>query len=279
MRFANKVVALSLATVAGPLLAIAAHQIGNGASYGSADRDDGDGVIVGSVNPTPQNCYTDANGENWCDVFGPGSGGSSGGGGGSGGGTGCPSGTSPHVQLGCETGGGSGGDPPPPEPCLREQIAAAQAQNQLSQYSPTARALMQAAIASGTKLQLIRASNSGLGRQTEYDPSANVIYWDPFQGARGFNSDNSLYVLAPIMILAHELVHAGNRHDPRFLHRASEPLVMPIANQIAREMNASPHGSNYATFRDNHDATSLFYTESSTSAVQRDDRPSCSLIE
>ena len=59
------------------------------------------------------------------------------------------------------------------------------------------------------------------------------------------------------MILAHELVHAGNAGNPAYHLNPSEPLVMAIANQIAQEMNAAT-GSTYDTTRDSHEGPGAF---------------------
>jgi hypothetical protein len=77
------------------------------------------------------------------------------------------------------------------------------------------------------------------------------------------------------MILAHELVHAGNIENPAYQTHASEPIVMPIANQIALEMNKAL-GSNYSTTRDNHGGPVVrYYTHSSTSQAISIVRPGC----
>jgi hypothetical protein len=94
-------------------------------------------------------------------------------------------------------------------------------------------------------------------------PAIRQITWDPYLIAEGINSDGSIYKLSPIIALAHELIHAAHPDDPAYQAHDSEPLVRPIENQIAAELNASL-GKSY-TMRDTHERRRLYYTDSSTS--------------
>ncbi|HEY0012451.1 MAG TPA: hypothetical protein VGB79_06310 [Allosphingosinicella sp.] len=157
--------------------------------------------------------------------------------------------------------------------CPVEKAAATDSLQSLYDNSPTARALIEAAVAAGVDLNLFTAHTSGSGAQPRFKDG--VIHWDPFFAISGTNTDGSEYTLTPIMILAHELVHAGNAGNPAYQLNPSEPLVMTIANQIAREMNAAT-GSNYDTTRDSHEGPERFYTVSSTSETPAIARPGCS---
>jgi hypothetical protein len=133
-----------------------------------------------------------------------------------------------------------------------ERAAADYALALLYKYSPTAHELIDTIVANGTKLNLITASLGGLGGQDIFSIPQNQILWDPFMAVQGRNLDGSLYTESPLMLLAHELVHAGHPSDSAYQGPESETLVMQIANSIAAEMNAAT-GSNYDTTRDNHD--------------------------
>lgn len=127
--------------------------------------------------------------------------------------------------------------------------------------------------ASGTNLNLIAASLVDVGPQASFDAGNNQVLWDPFVYVEGANSDGYTYKLAPIMVLAHELVHAGNASNPAYQTPSSEALVMQIANQIAKEMNSAT-GSNYETKRDSHEGKT-YNTTSPTSTIFSISRPGC----
>lgn len=74
------------------------------------------------------------------------------------------------------------------------------------------------------------------------------------------------------MILAHELVHAGS---PGLAGPSTEALVILIANQIAREMNAAAGDQKYDTSRDNHNRNGMYNSVSSTSSTYTLVRPGC----
>jgi len=98
--------------------------------------------------------------------------------------------------------------------CPVEQSASERSLDLLYNNSATARALIDAMAANGTVLNLITAHLSGVGAQARFDPPTNQVLWDPFLVALGNNTDGSPYTMAPIMVLAHELVHAGHAGDP-----------------------------------------------------------------
>ena len=184
------------------------------------------------------------------------------------------SGAEPHPTL---VPGGDGGSSAVLElfdACAVERSAAETALNLLYGNSPTARALIDAMVANGTGLNLITASLSGSGAQARFDTSTNQVLWDPFVYVQGSNVDGSTYTLAPIMVLAHEIVHAGHAGDPAYQGHGSESLVMQIANQIAAELNAATR-STYDTTRDSHERTGLYNTTSPTSITFSLVRPGC----
>lgn len=159
--------------------------------------------------------------------------------------------------------------------CPAAQAAAKEALNLLYNNSATARGLIDTLVTNGTDLNLFRQNLTG-GGSSRYDEmfGNNHILWDPFVVIQGENSDGSLWTLAPIMVLAHELVHAAHRGDPTWQGHGSEHLVIPIANQIAAEMNAAT-GSSYGTTRDTHTHNTLWYTPSTTSTGFTIARPGC----
>ena len=162
--------------------------------------------------------------------------------------------------------------------CPIELGAARSALELLYNNSATARALIDQANLLGTDglhINIITASLLGNGPQDVFD-HAHTIYWDPFQYVTGTNTNGTSYEISPIMLLAHELVHAGHAGDPAYQDEASEALVMSIANQIAAEMNAAT-GSHYDTTRDSHirDQNGLHYTSLVTSTVLSIARPGC----
>lgn len=169
----------------------------------------------------------------------------------------------------------------PPEPlimgvegdtCPVANTAAKDSLQSLYDNSPTARALIKAAAAAGVSINLFTANLDGSGLQPGFEGS--VIDWDPFQGISGFNTNGTPYALTPIMILAHELVHAGNAGNPAFQGANAELVTIAVSNQIASEMNAAT-GQNYNTNRDSHQANRAFRTQSSTSATPIATRPGC----
>jgi hypothetical protein len=158
--------------------------------------------------------------------------------------------------------------------CPVENAAAQAAMEHLYANSSTARSLMERAVAYGVTLNLIKANLAGYTSRLSYDPASNTISWDPYVFVVGKNADGSDYVLTPIMLLAHEFVHAGNDNDPAYQYNASEPVVMQIANQIAAEMNAST-GSSFNTNRDVHARLNQYHTDSPTSSIISIVRPGC----
>lgn len=158
--------------------------------------------------------------------------------------------------------------------CPVEQSAAADSLNSLYNNSPTARALIDAMRANGTSLNLITASLSGFAPQARFDSPTNQILWDPFVYIEGTNTNGSTYTMAPIMVLAHELVHAGHAGEAAYQGASSEGLVMQVANQIASELNAAT-GSSYDTTRDSHVRSGQFNTTSPTSIIFSIARPGC----
>jgi hypothetical protein len=187
-----------------------------------------------------------------------------------------------YGDYGDQGGGGDSGQASGPgaidltgDTCPVAQGAATDSLNSLYQNSPTARALIDAMAARGTDLNLIQANLAGGGPQARFDSFSNQILWDPFVYVVGVNTDQSQYVLAPIMVLAHELVHAGHADDPAYQGAGSEALVMQVANQIAAEMNAAT-GSSYNTTRDSHIHQDRYWTNSPTSTTFSISRPGCS---
>lgn len=150
----------------------------------------------------------------------------------------------------------------------------------LYRYSPTAQALIDAAKARGVTLTLVYTNLAYVAGQPQdrFDVNFNTITWDPFVWVRGHNSDQSVYELAPIMLLAHELVHAGHGDDPTYQGADSEALVMQIANQIALEVNANAPSAfpDYNTNRDNHVRDTQHYSTDSASTSFTITRPGCS---
>jgi hypothetical protein len=152
-----------------------------------------------------------------------------------------------------------------------DQNAAQSSLALLYKYSPTAHALIDAA--AGITLDLFVANITGEGQQDGFYPNTDQLYWDPFEVVEGTNSDGSTYIESPIMLLAHELVHAAHASDPTWQDANSETTVIGVANQIAREMNAAT-GSNYDTSRDTEVRTQLYYTTAPTSTLYSIARPS-----
>lgn len=277
MRSSTRMIAIACAVATGPLLAHTAIGIRDYVSSAPDDEGftlDGGGFIdPGEGGLTPQ-CVWDGD---VCVVTGSGpgkGGGFGGGGGGTGGGGDCSADPSR-----CE------GDPPPTGPdaipvtgrnCPAEQTAVQTAMNLLYNNSPTARQMMDVALVHGVQLQVIQVNLSQVGGQgnNRFDPVTGIITWDPFLVAVGNNLNNSPYTLSPIMMLAHEFVHAAHRYNPAYQTETSEPLIMAIANQIAIEMNAAT-GSSYNTNRDNHIRTGQHYTHSPTSTMFSVIRPDC----
>lgn len=157
--------------------------------------------------------------------------------------------------------------------CPVANTAAKDSLQSLYDNSPTARALIEAAAANGVTINLFTAHTSGYSAQPRFE--SGVIHWDPFFVIKGTNTNGTEYILAPIMILAHELVHAGHGGESAYQGPSSEPLVMALANQIASEMNAAT-GTSYDTTRNSHVPTQRFYTQSSTSTTYSIARPGCS---
>lgn len=158
--------------------------------------------------------------------------------------------------------------------CNAEHTAAQNALQTLYENSPTARGLIDAAATRGTSISLIQANIAGFGSQNRFDPPTNTIFWDPFLGFSGTNNDATTYTQTPIIILAHELIHAAYPDDPRYRHGGSEDLVLPLANQIAREMNAV--GYNFDTSRNTHsEGRRQFKVSSISSSVESIIRPGC----
>lgn len=186
----------------------------------------------------------------------------------------------PDPDGGWGGGGGSGQNSGPEgidvegRDCPVERAAAQLALASLYANSDTARTMIDLAAARGADLNLIMANNTGQGQQNGFDPATNTIYWDAFQYVEGVNINGSPYALSPIMLLAHELIHAAYGDDPAYQSVAGEALVMSLANQIAAEMNAST-GSHFNTNRDSHVRTGLFTTASITSTVFSIARPGC----
>jgi hypothetical protein len=125
--------------------------------------------------------------------------------------------------------------------CPAEQAAAQQALDLLYQNSPTARSLIESAKSNNVGIHIIQINPAlAHGQQlNQFDYGNGIIYWDPFVYITGFNTDGSTYTLTPIMLLAHELVHAGYRFDPAWQGHDSEWQVIPLANVIAQEMSAA----------------------------------------
>jgi hypothetical protein len=153
-----------------------------------------------------------------------------------------------------------------------ERTAAEYALALLYKYSPTAHDLIDAIAANGTKLNLITANLTGQGQQDWFNPTTNQILWDPFEVVQGTNLNGTTYTESPMMLLAHELVHAAHANDPTWQGDTSEPRVMPIANQIASEMNHATN-SNYDNSRDNYVRTGLYDTTSPSSILYSIARP------
>jgi hypothetical protein len=158
--------------------------------------------------------------------------------------------------------------------CPVDQEAASDALELLYNNSATARALIDAAGDNGVVINLVLTNPSGFGARPQYDPMTNMISWDAFQYQEGLNSDGSRWAISPIMILAHELVHAANSGNPAYQGAASEALVISIANQIAREINQAT-GSNFDTTRDTHSRNYQGHTNSITGTTFTIQRPGC----
>jgi hypothetical protein len=136
--------------------------------------------------------------------------------------------------------------------------------------SATAKQLIDTLVAKGTALDLIVANLAGGGPQDGFAwQSTKYIDWDPFVGVTGTNSDGSTYTESPMMLLAHELVHAAYFPDMAYEGESSEPLVMSISNQIATEVNSSL-GTHYDPTRETHETGpngGQFWTTSPTSTT------------
>ncbi len=283
MRTSTRMIAIACAVATGPLLAHAAIGIRD---YVSSTPDeegftlDGGGFIdPGGGGLSPQCVWdgdvcvvTGGGGDDWW----PGGGGGGGGWGGGGGGGGDCS----NDPSRCE------GDPPPTGPealpvlgrnCPAELTAAETAKNLLYANSPTARQMMDAAAVHGVYIQVVQIDPALAGGQPRdrFYPETGAITWDPFVYARGVNQNGSPWELSPIMLLAHELVHAAHRYNPAYQGEDSEAVVMALANQIAAEMNAAIPNSNYNTNRDNHIRLAQHYSSSVTAASFTIARPSC----
>lgn len=248
--------------MAGPLLATTAMSI-SGYSGSEEARDDDfslDHVFISPAEPTPQYCWDNGDGTGGCDVTGPGSchnysswewcyGG--GGGGGS------------SSSSGGDGGGDSGGPSNPfgigilDRDCAVEREAAESALNFLYTHSQTARMMIDTMANQGTRISLFVEIPGG-SEAISYDPGTNQINWDPFVAFQGTNSDGSGFDLSPLMVLAHELVHASLRGQPLM---NSETHAMQVANQIAQEVNAST-GSSFNTNRNTYETSSQFYVNS-----------------
>lgn len=148
--------------------------------------------------------------------------------------------------------------------CEEHRQAAEDALDALYEGSDLARNLIDIIRANGVTISTGTFNDSGAGQQAGFDLSTNTIHWDPFQAVKGINSDGSTYTLSPFMILAHELIHAANADNPDFQTHASEPIVIPLANQIAAQFNAA-NGTNYDTSRDSHLRDMLFHAVSTFS--------------
>ena len=136
--------------------------------------------------------------------------------------------------------------------------------------------MMDAAIAKQVYIIIVQIDPALIGGQDRirFEPATGAITWDPFIYVDGFNTDGTPYSVSPIMLLAHEFVHAAYRDDPAYQGPDSEPLVMQIANQIAAEMNAATN-SNYNTDRNNHVRDGQYNTNSVTSTHLSIVRPAC----
>jgi hypothetical protein len=274
MRKSIRMLAIGAAVVAGPLLATAAATMSGYVSFEQSAPDDDfslDGVFVDSGDLDPPPLAAAAPMEDVITVWGWIPRGGFWGGGSSWGG-GYDTGNDSYRY------GDEGGDPQPipikGRDCAAEKVAAEEALDLLYALSATARALIDSAAGRGVALVLIRSNFIDLGPQATFDQINNEILWDPFFVIEGVNSDGSAYKLAPIMVLAHELVHAGYASDPMYQGRDSESRVMPIANQIAAELNAAT-GGRYETRRDNHESTSRYNSHSATSSEYSIVRPGC----
>lgn len=262
MRNFMKALALGSCVVAGPLLATTAMSISGYSDAEEAPDDDFslDRVFIAPTEPTPQYCWDNGDGTGGCIVTGGGSCSDSwnwdwcyGGGGGGGG----------SSSAG---GGGGGGEPGPSNPfgigitgreCTAERQAADTALTFLYNNSQTARMMIDTMANQGTNIFLVK-DISGDQEYIGYDPALNHIRWDPFVSLRGTNSDGSEFDLSPLMVLAHELVHASLRGQPLM---ASETHAMQIANQIAQEVNTST-GSSFNTNRNVYETSFQFYVNS-----------------
>jgi hypothetical protein len=137
--------------------------------------------------------------------------------------------------------------------------------------SATAKALIDKITASGTKIVTVDSDGSGTGARPLYDPDTNTILYDPFLAIPGTNSNNTTYTEAPVMVLAHEIVHAAN---PGLKGVEAEKLAMEIANKIAAELNAKT-GKNFSTNRDTHKSGDPFSVGSPFSIFVSIVKPGC----
>lgn len=158
-------------------------------------------------------------------------------------------------------------------PALND-IAASEALSELFNGSPTVQRYMELAHSFGVTISLFRSDYTDFGATDEFianrSGSGGVINWDPFSTGNGRNIVGSFYSESPIMLLAHELVHAG---DTALRGPASENAVIAIVNAIAAEMNMST-GSHYETTRTVHDGK-LSMTDNIHSQTASITRPDC----
>lgn len=264
MRRFGKVLAVGSAVIAGPLLATTAVAIRDAVETGQNATDDDFSLDGAFVSPGPGQDPTascDVN-DDPCVVTGGGGGGwwwwtpggeDWGGGGGSDGG--CSSNDPSHCDV---------TDPFPSNPfgialigrdCPTERLLAAEALNRI--YSTnTGRDLINRVAANGTSISLIVAQLSQ--SDIAFDSATNRIEWDPYVALTGLNYNGSEYRIAPLLVLAHELVHAANKGKPE---EGDEQLAIDTANAIARELNTSgdPFGRQYNTDGTDYTPATSFY--------------------
>lgn len=275
----GKFVAIGSAVVAGPLLATTAVAIRDVGSQPASTENtfsidsvfvsptSGDECIGADWCPTYYPPWTDCQpGDQWCidTRYGGGGGG------------------------GQSSGGGGGGSDDPPadylpiggRQCERDEMSTRVAMGILQATSQTARQLISEAQARGVTITLAAIDPTAAGGQRiEYSQGSNSIIFDPTIYVYGTNHNQTPYELTPIMLLAHELIHAAHGNDPAYQGEASEALVMQISNQIALEINAATPNdfADFNTNRDNHIRDGQGYTTSITAGSVSFSiaRPSC----
>jgi hypothetical protein len=143
--------------------------------------------------------------------------------------------------------------------CPKMKEATEKSLDFLYNNSPTARVLIDQMAAQGTRIDARDLPNSDFSDRASY--SNGAIYWDPYQGLTGSNGQGGTFTHAPILVLAHEIVHAALRTD---VSPAAEQKATELTDQIARELNAST-GSDFGSQRINYGPGTLFDVESSFS--------------